>query len=295
MEVMARQTDLVAEVASLAPRVGANVGSWPGLVVYRFTEPTEPPWHEIDALAIGIVAQGRKTVTADGKHEVYDQFSYLVLRSHLHFTARVVAASPREPFLYLVVRIEPALVHRISADMRDPCADPIEDNDDDGAVSVLDDELMSAVFRFLRSLTQDTDRRVLAPLYLQELVYRVLQREQFARMLQIAAQQAADTHLADALDYIDAHLAERLTVTALAAQVNLSPSAFSRTFREVTGRSPYQFIKERRLHRARELLAEGRLGVGRVSRAVGYASPSHFIKEFRARFGMNPRDFAESR
>jgi transcriptional regulator GlxA family with amidase domain len=55
-----------------------------------------------------------------------------------------------------------------------------------------------------------------------------------------------------ALSYISAHLAEPLTVTALAEQVSLSPSAFSRLFRDVTGRSPYQFVKELRLNRARE-------------------------------------------
>lgn len=293
MVVMARQTDLITEVASLAPQVGANLGLWPGLIVYRFTEPTEPPWHEIRSLAIGIVAQGRKAVHADGRSEVAGGFNYLVLRGHLHFTARVVTASPREPFLYLVLLVDPTLVQKISADMTPKGGDVIAAGDADGVVSPLDDELMGAVLRFLRSLTLATDRRVLAPLYLQELVYRVLEREQFARMLHFA--QTADNPVAEALRFIDAHLAERLTVAGLAARVHLSPSAFTRTFREVTGQSPYQFVKDARLNRARELLFEERLGVAGVSRAVGYASPSHFIKEFRSRFGITPRGFIDRR
>jgi AraC-like DNA-binding protein len=99
--------------------------------------------------------------------------------------------------------------------------------------------------------------------------------------------------VAAATDYIAAHLAEPLTVTELARQVSLSPSAFSRLFREVTGRSPYQFVKEQRLIRARELLGEGRLGVTDAARSVGYPSLSHFIKEFRVRFGSTPGEYVE--
>jgi AraC-like DNA-binding protein len=163
-----------------------------------------------------------------------------------------------------------------------------------GMVSALDPELMSVVIRFLQSLDSGADRRVLTPIYLQEIVYRVLQREQFARMLHIAAKQAGGNPVSAALTYIHDHYSEPVTVNDMAERVNLSPSSFSHLFREVTGRSPYQFLKEIRLDRARELLLEGRLSVTDVSRAVGYASTSHFIKEFRARFGTTPRAYVDA-
>jgi transcriptional regulator GlxA family with amidase domain len=125
-------------------------------------------------------------------------------------------------------------------------------------------------------------------------VYRVLQREQFARMLQLAARQDSGNPIAAALTYITANLAEPLTVTTLAERVHLSPSAFTRAFREATGRSPYQFIKELRLDRARQLLVEDRCRVAHVAHTVGYTSTSHFIKEFRSRFGATPRDYADA-
>jgi transcriptional regulator GlxA family with amidase domain len=184
-----------------------------------------------------------------------------------------------------VLEVEPSLVRKVSADMTEPRTR------NECAVSALDDELMSSVLRFLRALAKASDRRVLAPLYLQEMVYRVLQREQVGRLRHLAEQQSATNSVARALNYIAAHLSEPLTVTTLAEQVSLSPSAFSRLFREVTGRSPYQFVKESRLSRARELLIEERFGVADISRAVGYASVSHFIKEFRSRFGATPREY----
>jgi AraC-like DNA-binding protein len=99
---------------------------------------------------------------------------------------------------------------------------------------------------------------------------------------------ASDARVAAAIDYIEAHLDEPVTVRTLAGRVHLSSSAFSRAFRDATGRSPYQFVKQARLERARDLLTAHRLTVSAAARAVGYSSTSHFIQEFRRRFGVNP-------
>ncbi|MGV9798386.1 AraC family transcriptional regulator N-terminal domain-containing protein [Mycobacterium sp. NPDC003449] len=289
---------LTVELATLAHRPGANTGLWPGLTIYRFTEPTERQWEEIGSLSVGIVAQGRKAVTVGDRHVIYDPFNYLVIRDHRHFQCQVLDATPEEPFLSLVLQIEPALVRQVSAAMRDPGVRPAEPGThhvDGCVVSALDDDLAGSVLRFLRSLSTASDRSVLAPLYLRELVYRVLQHEQFPRMRNFAADQLAGNPVAAALAYIDANLAEPLTVPLLAAQANLSPSAFSRTFREVTGRSPYNFVKEARLNRARELIVERDASVTGVAVAVGYASTSHFIKEFRTRFGTTPKQLVDLR
>lgn len=49
-----------------------------------------------------------------------------------------------------------------------------------------------------------------------------------------------------------------------------------------------------RLTRARELLIENQSSITQISQAVGYRSTSHFINEFRERFGMTPRTFSNS-
>ena len=300
MEQIITTGDLIAELGARAPNIGGNDGGWPGLTLYRFNEPQAPTWEEIQSLSIGIVAQGRKRVIADGKNLVYDPFNYLVLSSHLHFQAEILEASQRRPFLSFVLQVDPALVKRVSADMIDrrtvagfPPVHP-ESVPEKGVVSALEPELMSVVIRFLQSLGTGADRRVLTPMYLQEIVYRVLQREQFSRLLHIAAKQSAGNPVSAALAYIREHYAEPVTVNDMAEQVALSPSSFSHLFREVTGRSPYQFLKELRLDRARELLLDGRLSVTDVSRRVGYSSASHFIKEFRSRFGTTPRAYVNA-
>jgi AraC-like DNA-binding protein len=292
--------DLVAELAAEAPQIGANTGLWPGLTIYRFTGPAGPTWEEIQSLSLCIVAQGRKAVTVDGQRHLYDPFHYLVLASHLHFQAEILEASIGRPFLSFVLQIDPALVRQVSSDMLERRTTafrsrPVpEQASPQACVSALDSDLLGVVLRFLRATKTGTDRRVLAPLYLQELVYRVLQREQYARLLALAAAESASNPVSAVLEYVRGHLSEPLTVADMAELVNASPSAFAHLFRDVTGRSPYQFLKEMRLDRARELLVDGDFTVARISKEVGYASVSHFISEFRGRFGVTPRAYFDA-
>ena len=292
--------DLVAELAAAATGEGANIGLWPGLTIYRFTAPAGPTWEEIQSLSLCIVAQGRKTVTVGGETYLYDPFHYLILASHLHFQAEVLEASLGRPFLSFVLQIDPALVRQVSSDMLERRTTVFRSRDAEvqtapqACVSALDQELLGVVLRFLRAVKAEADRRVLAPLYLQELVYRVLQREQYARLLTLAAAESASNPVSAVLEYVRTHLSEPLTVADMADLVRLSPSAFAHLFRDVTGRSPYQFVKEMRLDRARELLVDGKFTVARISKEVGYASVSHFISEFRGRFGVTPRAYFDA-
>ncbi|GAB3004527.1 AraC family transcriptional regulator [Amycolatopsis acidiphila] len=291
--------DLVAELLARAPDLGANSADWPGLTVYRFAGPVAPAWEEVQSLSLCVVAQGRKCVTVDGVHYHYDPFHYLVLNSHLHFTAEIVEASAAKPFVSFVLQIDPAAVRAVSVEMlerrraAEGAARPMGVGTGQAFVSALDRHLLGAVLRFLRSLSSGADRRVLAPAYLREIVYRVLQADQYARLLQIASYQENNDPVTRVVAYVRAHLAEPLTVADLAEHVSLSPSVFTAQFRETAGRSPYQFVKEMRLNKARELLVTGGATVAGVSRAVGYPNPSHFITEFRKRFGMSPRAYCD--
>lgn len=292
--------DLIAELASRALAVGGNGGEWPGLTIYRFTEPAAPQWEEIQSMSLGIIAQGRKAVVVDGRRLVYDPFNYLVLADRLNFTAEIIEATARRPFLSFVLQIDPTTVRKIASDMveRQTALFP---NDivmparerSNAFVSTLDADMMSAVLRFLRAIRTPADRRVLAPMCVDELVYRMLQREQYNRLIELAARETAANPVSAVLSYVMNHLDETLSVAELADQANLSQSAFTRLFRGVTGRSPYQFVKEMRLNRSKELLVDGSHGVAQVSRMVGYSSVSHFITEFRDRFGATPGEWAD--
>ena len=102
-----------------------------------------------------------------------------------------------------------------------------------------------------------------------------------------------DRRILQAIDVMEQRLSDRLTVAALSAMVNLSPSRFAHVFRRTTGVSPVRYLHELRMRRARQLLMETSLPVHEVMRQVGWSDPSHFSKAFRRRFGMGPRCYRD--
>lgn len=292
-------------LTGLADRFGGVAPAdtpWPGVTVRRFTRPARPRWDDIVAPSICLVASTSGALAVVGGIRLDGGLHYVVVGSGRHFDCRIEVVSDDHPVLVIVVELSPRLIRSVSASMRrsgaatDPTTEPTDGHDGFGSVTpTRDADLVDAVARLLASLSNAGDRHVLGPLRLQEVAYRVLSGDQGDRLLALVAHQEMGNPVAAALDYIAAHLADPLTVHTLARQSCLSPSAFSRSFREVTGKSPYQYVKEARLDRARVLLDERRRGVADVSRAVGYTSVSHFIKGFRDRFGVTPGEYAETR
>jgi AraC-like DNA-binding protein len=275
-----------------------NRSDWTRLAVYRFDSPQEPAFEQVESLAFCAVVSGRKSVTVAGRTWHYDPMNYLVLTHRTNFDAQILEASPQRPFLSVILQMDPALVRRVASDMAErtltvlrrlPSCAP--DPQRPAFVSEFDEQTVGALLRFLQSVGSDVDRRVLAPLYLREIVYRLLQADQRDRLLVVAAEDATDP-ITVAARYIRANLGRPLTVAEIAEQVNMSASAFAHLFKELTGSSPYQFLQQARLERARTLLAGGGLTVGEVARVVGYRSGSHFSNEFRRRFGTSPRAWA---
>ncbi|MCX5536763.1 helix-turn-helix domain-containing protein [Streptomyces sp. NBC_00006] len=78
------------------------------------------------------------------------------------------------------------------------------------------------------------------------------------------------------------------TVRSLARQVALSPSRFAHLYAEQTGRTPMQAVRAARLGHAQRLLDATDLDIGQVARSSGFASPFHFSRAFRERFGVPP-------
>lgn len=87
-------------------------------------------------------------------------------------------------------------------------------------------------------------------------------------------------------EYIEANLAAPLGLLELATLVRLSPSQFGRAFKSSTGRTPHQWIMQRRLARAQALMAQPQLSLAEVARLCGFADHSHLAREFRKSMGV---------
>jgi AraC family transcriptional regulator len=94
-------------------------------------------------------------------------------------------------------------------------------------------------------------------------------------------------------DYVDANLSGDLSLAELAAQANLSPYHFSRSFKRSTGLSPHQYVIRERVERAKRLLLNGELGVARVAKEVGFHDQSHLHRHLRRMLGATPSQILE--
>lgn len=96
-------------------------------------------------------------------------------------------------------------------------------------------------------------------------------------------------------DFIDKHIAdEKLNANLLASELGVSRSKMWRVFKEETGKTPGDFIKEKRLHKASAMLKTGKYRVSDVAYEIGFSDTRYFTRWFSKEFGMPPSEYAKS-
>lgn len=86
---------------------------------------------------------------------------------------------------------------------------------------------------------------------------------------------------------------EDWTINKLAEIADVSPSYFQKLFKEETGITPIQFIKQIRLEKAQELLETTFLRVQQIGFEVGITDQSYFNREFKKKYGLSPNQYRE--
>lgn len=92
--------------------------------------------------------------------------------------------------------------------------------------------------------------------------------------------------------FIEAHLAEPVTLSGLARAARYSPWHAARLFKEYTGRSPFDYIRQRRLSAAADRLSGSPCKVVDVAFDFVFDSHEGFTRAFTRQFGMPPASFA---
>ncbi len=90
--------------------------------------------------------------------------------------------------------------------------------------------------------------------------------------------------------YVRDHLSEDLSLDVLAEKLYFNKYYIAHAFKRETGMSLHQYISEKRLERARELLLMG-TPVHRAAAACGYADDAHFVRSFKQKYGLPPKKY----
>jgi len=243
-----------------------------------------------------LIAQGSKQLVLGDEVYRYDPSRYLLASVDLPIVSALLDATPEVPYLGIRLALDPAMIGALLLEDDEPnslhSTPPVRGM----AVTEIDPCLLDAIVRLMRLLDTPRDIRVLSPLILREIIYRLLGGAQRARLAQIAAGNSRTQGVAQAIDWLKRHYARPLLVEDIAREVNMSASSLHHHFKAVTTLSPLQYQKRLRLNEARRLLLGESLDVATASYRVGYESPTQFSREYSRLFGAPPlRDISRLR
>ena len=92
-----------------------------------------------------------------------------------------------------------------------------------------------------------------------------------------------------AIAYIHDRLSEPISIADIAQQLHLSQYYFCRLFKQSTGLSPYQYLIQQRVERAKQILLQGNMSIAEVAIAVGFSDQSQLTHHFKRRLGITPK------
>jgi AraC-like DNA-binding protein len=258
-----------------------------GLRLLRRSSRT-PKDHGVSSPALCMIAQGSKEVLLGDDRYRYDANHYLITAAALPTASRVTEASKEQPYLGVVLGLDPALVGSVMVEadqlaLREPAAVRAFE------VSPLDASLLDAVVRLVGLLDSPADEaRFLRPLVTREIIFRLLKGKQGNQLRQIAVLSGHGHRIARALERLRLDFDRPLRIEDIAREVGMSVSGFHHHFRAVTAMSPLQFQKQLRLREARHLMLSEDLDAAGAGHRVGYSDASHFTREYKRLFGAPP-------
>src|SRR5205085_7372725 len=103
-----------------------------------------------------------------------------------------------------------------------------------------------------------------------------------------------DERVQTVISFIEDSFHQQLSVSALAEAVNLSPWRLSHIFKTETKIAPMQYLRAVRMGRAKQLLETTFLSVKQIMTKVGVRDESHFVRDFKATFGLPPAKYRRS-
>ena len=178
----------------------------------------------------------------------------------------------------------------------------------DLAAYLLDSKLYRSYWDYLRNLEQlilsfclliKNHSLTIAPMFLDNLLNSSTDQAALANavihwLIQIkdaldeARQPVCKANLNRTIEYIDRNYTKDITLDFLANMAKAGRSYYCSLFKQQTGKTPVEYITEKRVCYASKLLGEGKLKINEISTICGYTDPYYFYKIFKKQTGLTP-------
>lgn len=281
--------ELLPLVEELAIQEGCTQTLQAGLHFYRVTEPTPFQKQTTFGPLLMIPVQGRKRVVIDQEEYHYAPSLYFVVTKESSYSGEILEASPGRPYLSTCIELPPELIAKTVLSLADADLKPADPMHAGRAafVAPAEEAMLQVVLRLLWAVKDPAERKILVPLILEELVFRLLRSDAVHVVRESVSQSGESASIREAIRYMRMNANRSLSVEKVAKHVAMSPSHFAHRFTTIARVSPMRFLKQVRLNEARNQLVRG-MRVSEASHAVGYESASHFNRDFKAYFGLAP-------
>ena len=287
-------SNLARAVERIAQSDGDYLTAIPELSLHRRSATTEP-MHCLYGFGVGITVSGQKRVALGEEVFDYSAGQSLLTTADLPVVTHITRASAAQPFMGLMLRLDPRTVVQAAAEMALP--QPGKDSSYRAmSLGALDATLLGAVTRLVELIDEPRLLPQLAPLLQREILVRLLAGRHGPQLQRLVAVGSPSQQVVQSMAWLKVNFTQPVLADDLAASVHMSPSTFRQHFRAVAGMSPMQYLKQLRLQEARQLMLNQGIDAGTAGVRVGYESASQFSREYARLFGAPPlRDIRRMR
>ena len=278
------KTKTVEQLLSILPKNQTIESDISGLFFYCADRPRKTVSY-IQEPSICIVLQGTREIYLGTDCQKFDDSSLMFCPVNIPISMHIKHATVEKPVIVLSMKLNLALIREVMAKIT---PQKNADYEHQGIKWPLEDTILTAFERLIDLLNYPNDIEFLSPLIQQEIYYRLLSAQQGHKLRQLVVNGSHTHRIAQATDWLKAHLEEPVIIEDLASRCGMSVSGFHQHFKEITQLSPLQYQKSLRLMKARQLIQLGEAQVSQIAMQVGYESPSQFSREYKRLFGVSP-------
>ena len=262
-----------------------------GLTLVRCREATriEPTLYKPLAC---VVLQGAKESFLGDSPVRFSAGQTLIVSLDIPTVSRIVGANRDMPYIAMALELDLSVMRSLAAEMSDTASDndqSLQERSVAIAAGGTDPDLLDAMERLFNLIGRPADQRVLLPLILREIHFRLLSAGHGAMLRRLMLRDSHVSRIARAVSKIRSDIAAPIRIAELSQLAGMSPSSFHEHFKSVTAKTPLQFQKDIRLQEARSRLIGGAGSVTEIAFTVGYESPTQFSREYARKFGVSPR------
>ena len=258
---------------------------FPNLILIRHFSPTQFESVVYEPV-ICLILQGKKETTIHGRPVEIGSDKSILISHDLTVSARITDASKELPYIALVMKIDLDILRSLhesteSFGTTDGEARSFE-------LAGIDISISETLERYLKLINNPQDAKILGPLILKEIHYRLLMAPQGSMLRHLMWRNSQASNIYRAVKVIREKFKQPLAIPEIAKYAGMGITSFHTHFKSITGTTPLQYQKALRMIEAKQILIAGRHSVSSAAFEVGYESPTQFSREYKREFGHSP-------